>query len=202
VRRTSRSATLSGTPPPTARHPHPQKQADTGEATDQNGCHGGAETSHGDRGSNRESDKPANERPTAIRGRQPLQLGEDDNCGPDADDASDDRPCEEPGLPCGAAKDGTDHGTQARQRPSSNEYGYGLQGFLAGYRKSCVCLTLIRQNSLLPQDSQSSAIGGDALIAPIAPVSSRLAGWLRLQFNHRDSAMNASLRQALGATYS
>src|SRR6266849_6060192 len=89
-------------------------------------AHGCAEIGHGDRGSNRESDNPANERATAIRGREPLQFGEDDNCGPDPEDASDDRSCEKPRLPCGAAKDGTDHGTEACQRPSSDEYGYGL----------------------------------------------------------------------------
>src|SRR5437867_4374776 len=34
----------------TASHPHTQKQADTGEATDQNGYYGGVEIRHGDRG--------------------------------------------------------------------------------------------------------------------------------------------------------
>ncbi len=45
-----RRDTRSSTPPPTASHPHTQKQADTGEATDQNGYYGGVEIRHGDRG--------------------------------------------------------------------------------------------------------------------------------------------------------
>src|SRR2546425_7838 len=58
--------TRSRTPPPTACHPHTQKQTDTGQPTDQNRCYGGVEIRHGDRGGDRESGNPANERATAI----------------------------------------------------------------------------------------------------------------------------------------
>ena len=119
--------TRSRTPPPTACHPYTQKQANAREPTDQNGCYGGVEMRYGNRGGDRKSDNPANQRTTAILGREPLQLGEGGNCGPDPEDASDDRSSEESGLPCCIAKDRTDHGTEACQSPSSEEYRYGLQ---------------------------------------------------------------------------
>ena len=119
--------TRSRTPPPTTCHPHTKKQTDTGQSTDQNGRYRGVEIRHGDRGGDRESGNPANERATAIFGQKPLQLGECENCGRHAKDTADHGAAEEPGLPCCAAKDGTDHGTEACQRPSSDEHGNGLQ---------------------------------------------------------------------------
>ena len=119
--------TRSRTSPPTARHPHTQKQANTREPTDQNGYYGSVEIGHGDRGGDRKSDNPSNERTTAILGREPLQFRQSCNCGPDSDDASDDRSGEEPELPCCVAKDGADYGTEACQGPSGEERRYGLQ---------------------------------------------------------------------------
>ena len=76
----------------------------------------------------RESDNSANEGATAILGRKPVQFGEDDNRSPDSEPASDARSGKESGLPCCAAKDGTDHGTEACQDPGGEEYRYALQG--------------------------------------------------------------------------
>jgi len=103
--------TRSRTSPPTARHPYTQKQANTREPTDQNGCDGGVEISHSDWGGDRESDNPANKCATPIPAREPLQLGESDNGDPDPEDASDDRPGEEPGLACCVAKNRPDDRT-------------------------------------------------------------------------------------------
>ena len=120
--------TRSRTSPPTARHPYTYEQADTGEPTGQNRCYGGVEIRHRKGSGDRESDNSANERATAILGRKPLQLGKDDNRSPDSEHASDARSGKESGLPCCAAKDGTDHGTEACQDPGGEEYRYGLHG--------------------------------------------------------------------------
>jgi len=76
----------------------------------------------------RESDNSANAGATEILGRKPLHLGEHDNRSPDSEHASDARSGKQSGLPGCAAKDGTDHGTEACQDPGGEEYRYGLQG--------------------------------------------------------------------------
>ena len=120
-------STRSRTPPPTACHPYTQKQTDTGQPTDQNGYYGGVEIRHRDRGGDRESGNPANERATAILGQEPLQLGECQNRCRHPKDAADHGAAEQPGLPCRAAKDGTNHGAEACQRPGSDEHRNRLQ---------------------------------------------------------------------------
>src|SRR5260370_32680773 len=109
----------SRTAPPTSCHPYTQKQSDTAQPTDQNGCDGSMKIRHGDRGGERESGNPANERAAAILSQEPPQLRERENCGHHPKDAADDGATEEPKLPCCASKGRPDRGTQACQRPSS-----------------------------------------------------------------------------------
>jgi len=85
------------------------------------------EIRHRDRGGDRESGNPANERATAILGQEPLQLGECENRCRHPKDAADHGAAEQPGLPCRAAKDGTNHGAEACQRPGSDEHRNRLQ---------------------------------------------------------------------------
>ena len=87
------------TSPPTARHSHTQKQARTREPTNHNGCDRSLQIRRGDWRGDREPDHPPNQRSTAIRPREPLQLDQCGNGNPDAGDASDEGSGEEPGLP-------------------------------------------------------------------------------------------------------
>ena len=83
--------------------------------------------SDGDRGGNSKTEDSANEGAASIGRGQPLQFDDCYNCRPNAKDAADDGTGEKPWLASCIAYDGTDHSAEARQNPSGEEYGNGLQ---------------------------------------------------------------------------
>ena len=83
---------------------------------------------HGNWRGDREPNNPSDGRAAPILGREPLELGQTSYRRRDAEETSDDGSGEEPGFPCSVPKDGTDDGTEACQRPSSEERTEGLQG--------------------------------------------------------------------------
>jgi hypothetical protein len=85
------------------------------------------EVSDGDRGGNSKTEDATNEGAEAIGRGQPAEFGDRCHRACHAKDAADDGAGEEPGLPGCIAEDGAEHGAEARQHPSGEEYGNGLQ---------------------------------------------------------------------------
>ena len=59
---------------------------------------------HGDRGGDRESGNPTNQRAAAIFRQEPMQLREHENCGHHPKDAADEGATEQPRLPRSASQ--------------------------------------------------------------------------------------------------
>ena len=82
---------------------------------------------HGDWRGDREPNNSSDGRAAPILGQEPLELRQTNHRPRDAEEAADDGSDEEPRLSCCVTKDGTDDGTEACERPSSEERTEGLQ---------------------------------------------------------------------------